>query len=78
VAQFAVGDTQQNSMRCLVFQFHASEFGVQLPEEHAWKVITQDAWVGAIRQHGDHCFLIAFRGTKADMEEFLKTLPPKS
>jgi hypothetical protein len=77
VAQFAVGDAQQNSMRCLVYEFHASEFGVQLPPEQGWKVLTQDFWTGAIRQNGDHCVLIAFRGTKADMEDFLKTLPPK-
>ena len=77
VAQFAVGDAQDGSMRCLVFEFHASEFGVQLPEENHWKVIVEDTWVGALRQRGDHCFLIAKRGNKADMEEFLKTLPAK-
>jgi hypothetical protein len=76
VGQIAVGNAE--SLRCLIFQFHASEFGVQLPPEDAWRVLTQDAWVGAIRQHGDHCFLIAIRGTKAEMEDFLKTLPPKS
>jgi hypothetical protein len=74
VAQFAVGNTQENSMRCLIFQFHASEFGVQMPAENQWKILSQEAWVGAISQRGDHCFLIAFRGTKADMEDFLKTL----
>jgi len=77
VAQFAIGDTQESGMRCLVFEFHASEFGVQLPEEERWKIISEDTWVGAIRQRGDHCFLVARRGTKAEMEEFLKTLPSK-
>ncbi|MEI9896841.1 MAG: hypothetical protein WDN28_24050 [Chthoniobacter sp.] len=75
VAQIAVGNAE--TMRCLVFQFHASEFGVLLPPESEWKVLTQDQWVGAIRQHGDHCFLIALRGGKPEMEEFLKTLPSK-
>ncbi|MEP6670658.1 MAG: hypothetical protein ABJF10_15985 [Chthoniobacter sp.] len=77
VAQFAVGDAKVNSMRCLIFEFHASEFGVHLPSENEWKVLAQDEWVGAVRQHGDHCFLIAFRGGKQEMEDFLKTLPPK-
>lgn len=75
VAQFAVGSADE--MSCLVLQFHASEFGVQLPTENEWKLLTEGEWVGALRQHGDHCVLIARRGTKADMEEFLKTLPKK-
>jgi len=75
VAQLAVGNT--DALRCLIFQFHASEFGVQLPPDGDWQILTQDEWVGAIRQRGDHCFLIAFRGGKGDMEEFLKTLPKK-
>jgi len=75
VAQLAVGNA--DALRCLIFQFHASEFGVQLPADGDWQVLTQDEWVGAIRQRGDHCFLIAFRGSKADMQEFLKTLPKK-
>ncbi|HEY3900976.1 MAG TPA: hypothetical protein VGM54_20360 [Chthoniobacter sp.] len=76
VAQMAIGEG--DTLRCLVFEFHASEFGVQLPPDADWKVLAQDEWVGAIRQHGDHCFLIVFKGTKADMQDFLKTLknPP--
>jgi hypothetical protein len=76
VAQIAVGNA--DGLRCLIFQFHASEFGVQLPGDNDWKVLTRDEWVGAVRQHGDHCFLIAFRGGKAEMQEFLKSLPQKS
>jgi len=75
VAQLAVGNA--DALRCLIYQFHASEFGVQLPGDGDWQVLTQDDWVGAIRQRGDHCFLIAFRGGKSDMKEFLKTLPKK-
>jgi len=76
VAQIAVGTPE--ALRCLIFEFHASEFGVQLPADADWKVLTRDEWVGAIRQHGDHCFLIAFRGGKVEMQEFLKSLPKKS
>jgi hypothetical protein len=72
VAQLAVD--LHNS---LVYQFHASEFGVQLPPDGGWQVLQKEEWVGAIRQHGDHCLLIAFRGTTSDMHEFLKTLPKK-
>jgi hypothetical protein len=72
VAQLAV-DRHQS----LVYQFHASEFGVQLPSGGDWQVLTKDDWAGAIRQQGDHCFLITFRGTRADMQEFLKSLPKR-
>jgi len=61
----------------LLYQFHASHFGIELPSDGDWLVLTRDEWVGAVRQRGDHCFLIAFRGSKAEMREFLKTLPKK-
>ncbi len=72
VAQLAV-----DLHNTLVYQFHASEFGVQLPPDGDWQLLTKEEWVGAIRQQGDHCLLVAFRGTKSDMHEFLKSLPKK-
>ena len=61
----------------LLFEFHASEFAVQLPPDGDWLIMTKENWVGAIRQRGDHCFLLAFRGGKADMREFLESLRKK-
>jgi hypothetical protein len=61
----------------LLYEFHASEFGVQLPGDSDWLLLTKDEWVGALRQRSDHCFLLAFRGSKSDMQEFLKSLPKK-
>lgn len=61
----------------LLYEFHASEFGVQLPPDGDWLVLTKEDWVGAIRQSGDHCFLLAFRGTPAEMRELLQALPKK-
>jgi hypothetical protein len=58
----------------LFFEFHATD--VQPPEGN-WLVITKDEWVGAVRKHGDRCFLLAFRGEKADMHAFLQSLPKK-
>jgi hypothetical protein len=76
MAQMAIGDG--DGLRCLVFEFHASEFGVQLPQEGDWKVLVQDEWAGAVRQHADHCFLVVFKGTKAEMQDFVQNLknPP--
>jgi len=75
VAQTAVGSA--DALRFLVFQFHASEFGVQMPVENEWRILANPTWVGALRQHGDHCFLIVSRGGKPEMEELLKGLPAK-
>jgi len=61
----------------LLYEFHANDFGVQLPDDSGWVLLTKDAWVGALRQHQDHCVLLAFLGSKSDMHEFLKTLPKK-
>jgi len=80
IAQLLIGNGDPASpegIRCLIFEFHASEFGVQLPSDAGWKVLGFGEWVGAIKQHGDHCFLITFRGSKSDMQDFLKTLPTK-
>jgi hypothetical protein len=61
----------------VVYEFHASDFGVRLPQDGDWRLLDQDDWTAAIRQHGDHCYMILLRGTKAEMSDFLKTLPRK-
>ena len=60
-----------------VFQFHAADFGVQLPADGDWKVFEYDGWAAAVRQHGGHCCTIAFRGSAADMRTFLQSFPKK-
>lgn len=72
VAQAAIDQHES-----LLYEFHASEFGVQLPADGGWQMLTRDEWVGAIRQQGDRCFLLAFRGSKSEMQEFLQNLPKK-
>lgn len=72
VAQAAI--EKNNS---LLYQFHASEFGVRLPDNGSWVILTRDEWVGAVRQKGDHCFMVVFRGSKGDMQQFLHSLPKK-
>ncbi len=72
VAQMAI-----DAHSSLLYQFHASEFSVILPPDSDWQLLEKDDWVGAVRQHGDHCFLLVFRGEKDEMREFLKALPKK-
>jgi hypothetical protein len=72
IAQFAMERHES-----LVYEFHASDFGVELPQDGDWRLLVQDECTAAIRQHGDHCFMILLRGSKSEMSDFLKSLPPK-
>jgi hypothetical protein len=70
IAQFATENHDS-----LVYEFHASDFGVELPQGGDWRLLAQDEWTAAIRQRGDHCFMILLRGSKSEMNDFLKSLP---
>ena len=72
VAQFVVEKHDS-----VVFEFHAADFGVQLPSDGEWQLLEQGGWAAAVRQHGDHCFMIAFRGAEAEMRMFLQSLGKK-
>lgn len=69
IAQLAV--ERNNS---IVYVFRASDFAVNLEADQPWRVLQKDEWVGAIRRQADVCTMLAFRGTKADMAQFLDTL----
>jgi hypothetical protein len=56
--------------------FRASDFQVRLDEDADWKVFEQEGWVAAIRQRQDLCTLLAFRGDRAEMEKFVRSLQP--
>ena len=66
VAQVAI---EENNM--IFYSFKAEDFGVQLPNDE-WHVFKDGEWVAALQQHDDECFMVAFRGSSGDMEDFLK------
>ena len=72
IAQFVV--TLPESVVC---EFHATDFGVQLPTDGGWRIVGKNAWVAAVRQSGGLCFMISFRGSPAEMRTFLESLPRK-
>ena len=72
VAQFVI---EQHD--AVVFEFHAADFGVKLPDNGDWQVIEREDWVAAIRQRGEHCFMIAMRGGADGMHALLKAFPKK-
>ena len=66
VAQVAI---EEHNM--VFFSFKAEDFGVNLPNDE-WQVFTDGEWAAALQQHDEECFMVAFRGSAGDMEEFLK------
>ncbi len=69
IAQIAV-DRRES----LVYVFRASDFGMELAADQPWHLIEYEGWVAALRRHGDICSMVAFRGEKAQMREFLAAL----
>ncbi len=59
----------------LVYVLRAEEFGVQLPENGAWRVFESQEWVAAARVYQGLCAMVTFRGSEAEMHDFLQTLP---
>jgi hypothetical protein len=70
VAQImAVGDKE-----LLFFIFPSNEVGVKIPSDQ-WQIVEGENWVGGLTGMDDTCFLVAFRGTKDEMKEFLAKRP---
>jgi hypothetical protein len=54
--------------------FRAGDFGVQLPEAGTWRVFDHEDWQAGIRRDGGLCYMVAMRGTKAEMQTLLDSL----
>lgn len=67
VAQVAI---EEHSM--IFFSFKAEDFGMNLPNDQ-WRVFTDGEWVAAVQQHDEECFMVTFRGSRGEMEDFLRT-----
>jgi hypothetical protein len=65
VAQVAV---PERSM--VFFSFKAEDFGVNLPNDQ-WHIFGDGEWIAAVQQHDEECFMVTFRGSRADMDTFL-------
>jgi hypothetical protein len=54
----------------LLYMFPSSELGIKI-QKGKWEIVEDDKWVGGVTGINDTCFLVAFKGTKDDMKEFL-------
>lgn len=57
----------------VAWEFRASDFGVEAPP--GGQIIEKNGWVAAVRPGGEQCSVIAFRGSKSEMQTFLESLP---
>ena len=71
-----VGQVAIDSHATVLNVFRAADFGIALEQDGGWKIFEQDDWAAAIRQRGDICTLLAFRGSGAEMEEYVRSLQP--
>ena len=69
VAQLAI-----DRHHAIVFVFRASDFGIQAGDE--WRVLDKHPWIGAVKERAGLCTLVAFRGDKAEMQQFIQSLNP--
>jgi len=58
--------------RTFAYSFKGDPFGIDLVPEKAWRITEADRMAYAIRQEDGICFLLAFKGKKQDMVDFLK------
>lgn len=50
--------------------FPASDLGVKIPKGR-WEILEDDSWVGGVTGIDGNCFLVAFKGNKDEMKDFL-------
>ncbi len=74
VAQIAI--KRENAAGMLFFIFRAEDFGVKLPSPDRWYIFTQEDWSAAVRGEAETktCFMVAVRGKRQQLEDFLKSL----
>lgn len=66
VAQAAI---EEHGM--LAYVFRAKDLGIDLGGGERWRILQDDDWTAAIRPVDDLAFMLAFRGSRAEMQRFL-------
>jgi hypothetical protein len=54
----------------LFYMFPSDDLGIKVPNGK-WEIVEDENWVGGVTGVNDTCFLVAFKGSKEDMKEFL-------
>jgi len=54
----------------LLYMFASDDLGIKV-RNGKWETVEGDSWVGAVTGMNETCFLVAFRGSKSEMKQFL-------
>ena len=54
----------------LFYMFPSDDLGIKV-RDGKWEIVEDDDWVGGVTGVKETCFLVAFKGNKNDMKEFL-------
>jgi hypothetical protein len=56
----------------LLYMFPSRDLGIKI-RKGKWEIVEDEKWVGGVTGIDNTCFLVAFKGTKDEMKEFLST-----
>jgi hypothetical protein len=56
----------------LLYMFPSRDLGIKI-RKGKWEIVEDEKWVGGVTGIDKTCFLVAFKGTKDEMKEFLST-----
>jgi hypothetical protein len=59
----------------LLYMFPSNDLGIKI-RKGKWEIVEDDSWVGGVTGINDTCFLVAFKGNKDEMKEFLSSFAP--
>jgi hypothetical protein len=54
----------------LLYMFPSEDLGIKI-RNGKWETVEGDSWVGAVTGMSNTCFLVAFKGNKTEMKQFL-------
>ena len=57
----------------LLYMFPSNDLGIKI-RKGTWEIVEDDKWVGGATGVNDTCFLVAFKGSKDEMKEFLSNV----
>ena len=57
----------------LFYIFPSHDLGIKI-RKGKWEIVEDEKWVGGATGNNDSCFLVAFKGNKDDMKEFLSNV----
>ena len=68
VAQVALAES---GLQFFLYQPDASEAAEAKKRKPGWNFVENEGWTGAVEVRGDLCFMVAMRGSRADLEPYL-------